>query len=313
MATEKNLAAVAVKKGELQLIVKSVPEPGPGEVLLSMRQVGICGSDVKFLYVGAIGPYVVRYPFLLGHECSGVVAKLGKGVTHLKVGDRVALEPGVVCGRCEDCKSGRYNLCPHITFLATPPDDGALARYHVLPDNVSFEEGACIEPLSVGLHSCRRANVTLGKKVLVCGAGPVGLCALVMAKALGASKLIITDLVESRLELAKKMGATHTLKIESSDPEAVAQQVREQLGAMPECAVECSGAQFSVHMAILVPLCEVVVREIEVRGSLRYMHTWPACIEMLRTGKVDIKPMITHYFTLEQAAEAFEFAKSGRG
>nr|KAG5708942.1 hypothetical protein BaRGS_009351 [Batillaria attramentaria] len=162
--------------------------------------------------------------------------------------------------------------------------------------------------------------------------GPVGLCALVMAKALGASKLIITDLVESRLELAKKMGATHTLKIESSDPEAVAQQVREQLGAMPECAVECSGAQFSVHMAILalkpgstvalvglgadltqVPLCEVVAREIEVRGSLRYMHTWPACIEMLRTGKVDIKPMITHYFTLEQAAEAFEFAKSGRG
>ncbi|KAK7106845.1 sorbitol dehydrogenase-like isoform X4 [Littorina saxatilis] len=305
-----------------------------------MRKIGICGSDVHYWVSGSIGPFVVKDPMLLGHECSGVVSKLGQGVTHLKVGDRVAIEPGVPCRRCELCKGGRYNLCPDVFFLATPPDSGALARYHVhaadfcykLPDNVSFEEGALIEPLSVGIHACRRANVSMGKKVLVCGSGPIGLSAVVSARAMGASEVIVTDISEERLALARKMGATKSLTIATKDPAEAAQQVRDILGAMPDCAVEASGANFSVHMAIRalkpgsafavvghgpneiqVPIVEAIAHEIDIRGSFRYMNTWPAAIEMLTSGAINVKPMISHYFTLEQTLDAFEMAKSGKG
>ncbi|KAK7106843.1 hypothetical protein V1264_014883 [Littorina saxatilis] len=375
---DTNLSAVLFKKGDMRLVERPVPEPGPGEVQLSMRKIGICGSDVHYWVSGSIGPFVVKDPMLLGHECSGVVSKLGQGVTHLKVGDRVAIEPGVPCRRCELCKGGRYNLCPDVFFLATPPDSGALARYHVhaadfcykLPDNVSFEEGALIEPLSVGIHACRRANVSMGKKVLVCGSGkcrranvsmgkkvlvcgsgkcrranvsmgkkvlvcgsgPIGLSAVVSARAMGASEVIVTDISEERLALARKMGATKSLTIATKDPAEAAQQVRDILGAMPDCAVEASGANFSVHMAIRalkpgsafavvghgpneiqVPIVEAIAHEIDIRGSFRYMNTWPAAIEMLTSGAINVKPMISHYFTLEQTLDAFEMAKSGKG
>ncbi|PVD29183.1 hypothetical protein C0Q70_11780 [Pomacea canaliculata] len=338
--TATNLSAVLFKKGDMRLVERPIPEPKAGEVLLSMRKIGICGSDVKYLYEGAIGSFIVREPMLLGHECSGVVVKLGEGVTNLKVGDRVAIEPGVPCRRCELCKGGRYNLCPDVFFLATPPDSGALARYHVhaadfcfkLPDNVSFEEGALIEPLSVGLHACARANVGLGKRVLVCGSGPIGLSAVLSAKAMGAAEIIVTDIDDGRLEFARKMGATKTLKVTSSDPIVVAQQVRDTLGGMPDCAVEASGAQFSVQMGIRalkpgsafavvghgpndieIPIVQAIAREIDVRGSFRYMNTWPTAVAMLASGKIDVKPMITHNFTLEETLKAFEMAKSGAG
>lgn len=337
---DTNLSAVLFKKGDLRLVERPVPEPGPGEVQLSMRKIGICGSDVHYWVSGAIGPFVVRDPMLLGHECSGVVTKLGEGVTNLTVGDRVAIEPGVPCRRCELCKGGRYNLCPDVFFLATPPDSGALARYHVhaadfcyrLPDNVSFEEGALVEPLSVGIHACRRAGVSMGKKVLVCGAGPIGLSAAVSAKAMGASEVIVTDVSEERLKLAARMGATKTLLVQSQDPAQVALAVRASLGGPPDCAVEASGAQFSVQMGVRalkpgsafavvghgpndvqVPIVEAIAHEIDIRGTFRYMNTWPTAIEMLATGAINVKPMITHYFPLEQTLQAFEMAKSGKG
>ncbi|KAJ8315827.1 hypothetical protein KUTeg_007977, partial [Tegillarca granosa] len=276
---------------------------------------------------------------LLGHEVSGVVSKVGPGVKHLKVGDRVAVDPHTTCRVCEFCKSGRYNLCPDVFFLATPPDSGALARYHVhaadfvfkLPDNVSFEEGACVEPLSVGLHGCRKAGVTLGSRVLITGSGPIGLCSMLCAKALGAAAVCVTD--SKRLQMAKSAGATHTLQI---PPEATAEElapkVAELMGGAPEHTIECSGAQFSVNLGVYAtkpggtfviighgpkdvsfPVVACVAKEITIKGSFRYLNTWPTVIEMISCGKIDVNPIISHHFTLEQTLQAFEMAKSGEG
>ncbi|XP_050393205.2 sorbitol dehydrogenase [Patella vulgata] len=338
--TDTNLSAILYKTGDLRLEDRPIPEPGRGEVQISMQKMGICGSDVKYWQKGAIGHFIVVAPMLLGHECAGIVSKLGEGVINLKVGDRVAIEPGVPCRQCEWCKSGRYNLCPDVFFLATPPDSGALARYHVhaadfcfkLPDNVSFEEGALIEPLSVGLHACQRAGVNLGSKVLVCGAGPIGLSAMLSAKAMGAASICMTDIDDRRLEFARSLGATKTVKVESTDPEEVSRQVKSALGGWADQAIECSGAQFSVELGIqstkpggafavvghgpdnvTIPITTAIAREVEIRGSFRYVNTWPAAIAMIASGKINIKPMITHRFTIEETLQAFETAKSGAG
>ncbi|ESO87240.1 hypothetical protein LOTGIDRAFT_205809 [Lottia gigantea] len=338
--TDTNLSAVLYKTQDLRLVDRPIPEPGQGEVQICMQKMGICGSDVKFWQKGAIGHFVVTGPMLLGHECSGVISKLGEGVTNLKVGDRVAIEPGIPCRKCEWCKSGRYNICPDVFFLATAPDSGALARYHVhaadfcfkLPDNVSFEEGALVEPLSVGLHACQRAGVSLGSKVLVCGAGPIGLSTMLSAKAMGAAVVCLTDIDEKRLEFAKEMGADVTVKIESKDVLEVVGKVKAALGGMPDQSVECSGAEFSVNLGIqatkpggafavvghgpdpvAIPITAAIAREIEIRGSFRYMNTWPTAIAMISSGKINIKPMISHRFKLEETLQAFETAKSGAG
>ncbi|KAK8374803.1 hypothetical protein O3P69_015526 [Scylla paramamosain] len=208
-----NLSAVLYAKNDLRMENRLIPEPGPNEVLLHMSCVGICGSDVSYLKRGAIGDFIVKAPMVLGHESSGVVAKCGSNVKNLKPGDRVAIEPGVPCRMCNFCKSGKYNLCPDVVFCATPPYDGSLCRYYKhaadfcfkLPDHVSLEEGAILEPLSVGVHACRRAGVTMGSNVLVLGAGPIGLVSLLTAKAMGASQICVTVSVRTVSQCVKKL------------------------------------------------------------------------------------------------------------
>merc|ERR1712062_311878 len=222
MAPHDNLTAILYKTDDIRLEQQDIVEPAPDQVLLKMDSVGICGSDVHYWTHGAIGDFIVKAPMVLGHEAAGVVAKLGSNVTNLKVGDRVAIEPGVPCGGCSYSKSGAYNLCINMKFCATPPVHGNLARYYAhsanfcfkLPDNVSLEEGALMEPLAVGVHACQRAGVALGKTVLICGAGPIGLVNLLTARAMGASEVIVTDISENRLEMAKKMGASGTFLVQ---------------------------------------------------------------------------------------------------
>ena len=204
-----NLTAVLHKTNDIRLEQTPIPSPGEDEVLLRMDSVGICGSDVHYWTHGAIGDFIVRAPMILGHEAAGIVEECGKNVKHLKPGDRVAIEPGVPCRRCDYCKEGRYNLCPDIQFCATPPVHGNLCRYYKqaadfcfkLPDHMSLEEGALMEPLAVGVHACQRAGVALGKTALVCGAGPIGLVNLLTAKAMGASEVVVTDISEERLKV----------------------------------------------------------------------------------------------------------------
>jgi len=339
--TDDNLSAVLHKKGDLRLENRPIPVPKDDEVLIRMSAVGICGSDVSYLVKGYIGDFVVNSPMVLGHESAGVVAKCGKNVKNLKIGDRVAIEPGVPCRYCDNCKSGKYNLCKDVIFCATPPVDGSLCRYYThasdfcykLPENVTLEEGALLEPLSVGVHACRRAGVTLGTTVLICGAGPIGLVSLLVAKAMGASNILITDMVENRLELAKTLGAHHTVKITPGVEVAdLVKEVETKMGVRPDVTIECSGAESSIKLAILgtksggcvllvglgpsevkVPIVDAATREVDIRGVFRYANCYPTALAMVASGVVDVKKLITHHFTIEETKEAFETSRTGAG
>jgi len=339
--TDDNLSAVLHKKGDLRLENRPIPVPKDDEVLIRMSAVGICGSDVSYLVKGYIGDFVVNSPMVLGHESAGVVAKCGKNVKNLKIGDRVAIEPGVPCRYCDNCKSGKYNLCKDVIFCATPPVDGSLCRYYThasdfcykLPENVTLEEGALLEPLSVGVHACRRAGVTLGTTVLICGAGPIGLVSLLVAKAMGASNILITDMVENRLELAKTLGAHHTVKITPGVEVAdLVKEVEAKMGVRPDVTIECSGAESSIKLAILgtksggcvllvglgpsevkVPIVDAATREVDIRGVFRYANCYPTALAMVASGVVDVKKLITHHFTIEETKEAFETSRTGAG
>ncbi|NWH74881.1 DHSO dehydrogenase, partial [Piaya cayana] len=257
-------------------------------------------------------------------------------------GDRVAIEPGVPREMDEFCKTGRYNLSPTIFFCATPPDDGNLCRYYKhsasycykLPDNVTFEEGALIEPLSVGIHACRRAGVTLGSKVFVSGSGTVAtlgswvLCLLQLL----ALFCVSPDLSSSRLQKAKEVGADFTIQVKNETPQEVASKVESLLGCKPEITVECTGVQACIQAGIYatrsggtlvlvglgsemvtVPIVNAAVREVDIRGIFRYCNTWPVAIALLASKRINVKPLVTHRFPLEKALDAFETTKRGEG
>ncbi|XP_038222008.1 sorbitol dehydrogenase-like [Zerene cesonia] len=338
---QDNLTAVLYKTKDLRLEQTPIPEIKDDEVLLRMDCVGICGSDVHYWQSGACGHFVLKDPMIMGHEASGVVAKIGKNVKNLQVGDRVAIEPGVPCRYCEFCKTGRYHLCPDIEFCATPPFHGNLARYYKhaadfcykLPDHVSMEEGALLEPLSVGIHACRRGGVTAGDVVLVLGAGPIGLVTMLAAKAMGASKILITDILESRLETAKQLGADHTILVSRDSNEAeLVKKVHELLGEHPNISIDASGAQSTVRLALLatksggvavlvgmgsseltLPLAGAVAREVDIRGIFRYVNEYPIALSLVASGKINVKPLVTHHFALEETLEAYEVARKGLG
>ena len=183
--------------GKMGYTERPIPVPADNEVLVKLEYVGICGSDMHYYEMGRIGDYVVEPPFVLGHEPGGVVVEVGKDVTHLKVGDRVALEPGKTCGKCKFCREGKYNLCPDVVFFATPPVDGVFQEYVAheadlcfkLPDNVSTLEGALIEPLSVGFHAAKQGGACAGQTAVVFGAGCIGLVSMMALKACGVSKV----------------------------------------------------------------------------------------------------------------------------
>jgi L-iditol 2-dehydrogenase len=191
-----NRAAVMVELGKIEIQERPQPKPGPRQALVQIEAVGMCGSDTAYYKVGKIGDYVVKGPIILGHEAAGQVVSVGVEVTNVASGDRVAIEPGTPCRDCEQCFAGRYHLCPDMEFLATPPYDGALLQYLVIdsrnlfliPDEMSYEEGALLEPLSVGLWACQRVNLRPGDDVFVTGAGPVGLTSALAARALGAGR-----------------------------------------------------------------------------------------------------------------------------
>jgi L-iditol 2-dehydrogenase len=335
---DENIALVLHKIDDLRLEPFPINEPKDGEVLIEMQSVGICGSDVHYWKRGCIGDFVVRAPMVVGHESSGKVIKVGPNVKNLQEGDRVTIEPGVPCRRCDHCKTGRYNLCADVIFLATPPVHGSLARYHThaadfcfkLPDHVTYEEGAFCEPLSVGVHACRRAGVTIGSNVLITGAGPIGLVSMLAAKAMGADSIIMIDISQSRLDFAKKLGANHVL-LADSDSQKTAEQVIATLGSMPNISIECSGAESSIQttfyatvsggVVVLVglgrplaslPIVNAAVREIDIRGVFRYANCYPAALSLIATGRIDVKPMITHRYNINESVQAFEMAESGQ-
>ena len=236
---KKMLQKSAVMRGTDNMVIKEIPVPEikDKEVLVSLEYVGICGSDVHYYHNGNCGAYKVdlSQDFMLGHECAGTVVEVGKDVENLKPGDRVALEPGITCGKCEFCKSGHYNLCPDVVFLATPPVQGCNEEFIAfpedmcfkLPDNVSTKEGALIEPLSVGFYAAEQGAVGTGDTVVILGSGCIGLVTLLACKAHGAGQIIVADLVQARLDKAMELGATAVI---NSGKEDALEKIKELTG-----------------------------------------------------------------------------------
>ncbi|TBL77842.1 NAD(P)-dependent alcohol dehydrogenase [Paenibacillus thalictri] len=330
----KMKAAVLVNLKQIEIQEMDIPAPAADEALIRVKAVGLCGSDVHYYEHGKIGPYVVEKPIILGHEAAGEIVALGSGVRHLNVGQRVTIEPGVTCGRCEHCKSGRYNLCPEVRFLATPPHDGAFCEYiairadflYPIPDHMSYERAALIEPFSVGLHAVRRGKLQPGETVVIMGMGPIGMLAIAAAKAAGAQRIIGVDMESFRLEKALLMGATHTVNLRDED--AVQAIERITGGRKADLAIETAGNGRAAQNALasvrrggrvvlvgLPPQNEtalsipyIVDNEIDMYGVFRYHNTYPTGVELLSGDSIDLEPIITDYMSLDETAAAFEKA-----
>jgi L-iditol 2-dehydrogenase len=320
---------VSVLRGvrDVALEERPVPTPGPGDVLVRVRSVGVCGSDVHYYEHGRIGPYVVDRPLVLGHEAGGEVVDVGPGVTSLRTGQRVSIEPGVPCRSCAQCLAGRYNLCPDVRFFATPPIDGAFCEYVVMPaafvypvpDTISDDAAGLLEPLSVGVWACRRAQVAPGSRVLVTGAGPIGLIAAQAARAYGATEVAVTDVNAHRLALAADLGLRAINVAETPLADA---------GFEADVLLECSGngratwdAVNTVARAgrvalvgmggdeVVLPLSYLQDRELTVTGAFRYANTWPIAIDLVASGRVDLDRMVTGHYGLEDVETALSAAR----
>ncbi|OMO85981.1 Alcohol dehydrogenase superfamily, zinc-type [Corchorus capsularis] len=341
---EKNLAAWLLGIKTLQILPYHLPPLGPHDVKVRIKALGICGSDVHHFKTMRCANFIVKKPMVIGHECAGIIEEVGSEVKSLAVGDRVALEPGISCQRCNLCREGRYNLCPEMKFFGSPPTNGSLANKVVhpanlcfkLPDNVSLEEGAMCEPLSVGVHACRRAGVGPETNVLIMGTGPIGLVTLLAARAFGAPRIVMVDVDDCRLSIAKSLGADEIVQV-STNIQDVGEEVMKIQNAMGsgsliDVSFDCVGFNKTMATALsataaggkvcliglaqsemTIPLTPAAAREVDVIGIFRYRNTWPLCIEFLRTGKIDVKPLITHRFGFSQKDIEAAFQTSAGG
>lgn len=324
--------AVMLGIGKMGFEERDIPQPKDDEVLVKLEYVGICGSDLHYYESGAIGDYVVKPPFVLGHEPGGTVVEVGKNVTHLKVGDRVALEPGKTCGHCEFCKTGRYNLCPDVVFFATPPVDGVFQEYVAheaglcfkLPDNVSTMEGALIEPLAVGFHAARQGGAQAGQVAVVTGAGCIGLVSMMALKAMGVSKVYSVDVMDKRLDKALELGADGV--INGSREDAV-KKVMELTGGMGcDLVIETAGTEITTRQAvqmtkkgativlvgysktgeIKMPISLALDKELTFKTVFRYRHIYPMAIDAVASGRVNLKGIVTNEFALDDIQKAMD-------
>lgn len=321
------------KPYDLQFHDEPVPDFGPDEVLIKVGSVGICASDVHYYREGRIGDQVVEKPIVLGHEFSGVVAAVGNGVSTLQEGARVAVEPSRPCRKCELCREGLTNICPNVQFFGTPPVDGALREYLAWPaelciqvsHTVSLDEAAMIEPLAVGLYAVDLAEMAGGETVAVLGAGAIGLSVLQAARIVGAARIIVSDPIKERRDLALKLGADIAVDPTRADSTA---EIVSQTGMGVEVAFECAGMPDAVAQTaeIVRPKGRVVIvgipeedaytfrasacrrKELSIQMVRRSRNTAERGVEMLERGLVDVRSYVTHHFPLERAGEAIELA-----
>lgn len=317
-------ASVLVRAGELTIETRPVPTPAPDQVIVRVNAVGICGSDVHYFHEGRIGDFVVEEPLVLGHEAGGTIVAVGADIDDSRLGERVSIEPQRPCRLCEFCRSGRYNLCPRIEFYATPPIDGAFAEYvaiqgdfaYAVPNSVSDDAAALMEPLSVAIAAVQKAGVRPGSRVLITGAGPIGIVTAQTARAFGATEIVISDPMAERREVALRFGAT-----EAVDPAAG------PLGSGFDSFVDASGSPVAVKqgiaalksggVAVLVgmgadeialPVSTIQNRELIITGIFRYANTWPTAVELVASGAVDLDALVTGTFGLAEVREALDSA-----
>ena len=327
-------ALVLEKIHELSLRDFPVDEAlGPHDVRIDLRTVGICGSDVHYYTHGAIGQFIVREPMILGHEASGVITEVGAAVTHLKVGDRVCMEPGIPDPNSKATLQGMYKLDPAVRFWATPPVHGVLRPSVVhpaaftfkLPDNVSFAEGAMVEPLAVGMQAATKARIKPGDLAIVMGAGPIGMVTALAALAGGCSQVIMTDAQQPKLDLAATLGPILPVNVAKENLKEVVDRLTDGWGA--NLVFECSGNE-KAAAGVFAPLCPggavvyvgiplqpiaydvaaAMVKEARVEHVFRYAHVYPRAIALMGSGKLDVKPLITDTFRFHESVRAFDFA-----
>lgn len=328
----KMKVAIMTDVAKVELTERDIPVPKADEVLVKVEHVGVCGSDLHYYEAGGIGANIVKPPFVLGHEAGGTVVEVGENVTHLKVGDKVALEPGKTCGKCEFCKTGRYNLCPDVIFFATPPIDGVFQEYVAheadlcfkIPDNMDTIEAALIEPLAVGFHAARQGEAQAGMTAVVTGAGCIGLVSMMALKAMGVSRIIAVDVMPKRLDKALELAATDV--INGKEKDTVEEVLRLTNGMGADLVIETAGTEITTRQAIhfakkgstivlvgysasgemTLPMSLALDKELTFKTVFRYRHIYPMAIEAVASGCVNLKGIVTNIFPLDDIQNAMD-------
>lgn len=330
-----NKTAYLVAGRTFEIKDSEMPVFGPDDLLIEIKHVGICGSDLHFYRdLTENGKSNFNYPVVLGHECAGVVAGVGKKVYGFNIGDRVAVEPGVPCMKCEYCMNGRYNLCINMNFMACPPWE--LAAFHKyishpammcvkLPENMSTLEGALVEPLAVGMHAAIRGGVKPGLTILILGSGCIGLTTLLCCKALGAGTVYIADVFDKRLNKAKELGAKDTINSNKTELVAKIMELSGNIGV--DIVFEAAGNPVTaeltqkvvkrggkivivgnVHSDVSFNLLKIGTREIDIVGIFRYCNNYPMLVNAISSGIIDVKPICTDIYPFDKIQTGFDDA-----
>ena len=322
----RNRCAYLDRNHKINIISEDMPEIGADQVLVNIVANGICGSDVHFYREGRLGNYVVEEPYIPGHECSGIICGVGGEAAGWKEGDRVVIEPGIPCGRCEMCRTGRYNQCRSVVFLSEPGTNGTFCDYvavrydavYKIPDHLEMDIAALAEPAAVAVHAVNRCGGVAGKTGVILGAGPIGLLTIQAFKAAGGAKVIAADINEKRLQLAGRLGADEVIDLSRSDANL------ENLG---ECVIETAGSPKTTEQLYRIAKSAGVVvqvgwpkgnivpmdiacfieKELDYRAVNRYANAFPTALAWLADGRINGKMMITHRFDFEETEEAFRF------
>lgn len=325
---------VLIGKEKLEWVERDIPQPGKGELQIKLEYVGVCGSDLHFYKEGRLANWELDGPLALGHEPGGVVTAIGEGVEGFEIGDKVALEPGVPCGQCEDCRKGHYNLCRYVKFMAIPREkDGVFSEYCVhnasmcykLPENVDTMEGGLMEPLSVGLHATELSNAKIGETAIVLGSGCIGLCTVMALKARGVSEIYVTDVVDKRLEKALEVGATQVF---NSKREDIVKFAKTLPGGGADHVYECAGNRITTLQTCKLikragkvtlvgvspePILEIDIATLNamegtVYSVYRYRNLYPTAIAAVSSGVIPLKKIVSHVFNFEDCIEAIEYS-----
>jgi L-iditol 2-dehydrogenase len=327
--------------GIRQMEMKEVPTPAirnDTDVLIKMKTLGVCGSDIHYYVSGKIGSQVVQYPFTVGHEGAGVVESIGDGVTRVKPGDRIAIEPAMPCGECDQCQVGRSHTCRNLRFLGCPGQaEGALSEYLVMPEtscfkipgNMTYDEAAISEPLAIGLYAVRQSIPMKGAKVGILGFGPIGMSVLLPALAMGAKEVYVTDKIDKRLQIAERNGARLTANPERED---VVAKITEKVPELLDVVFECCGQQDAIDNAVdlLKPGGKLMIigipefdswslpvdksrhKELCVQNVRRQNEAVQPALDMMAAGEISVSEMATHRFRFEDSGEAFDLVAGYR-
>ena len=330
----KMKVCVLTGKQQLEWVEREIPQPAAGELQIRLEYVGVCGSDLHFYQEGRLANWELDGPLALGHEPGGIVTAVGEGVQGFEIGDKVALEPAVPCGKCKDCREGHYNLCRNVKMLAIPGErDGVNAEYCVhdasmcykLPDQMSTLEGALLEPLAVGFHATELADARIGESAIILGSGCIGLCTLMCLKARGVSEIYVADVMDKRLEKAMELGAT---RVFNSTKENIEEFARTLPGGGADQVFECAGNRVTTLQTCrlirragkvtLVGVSPEPVLELDIatlnamEGTVysvyRYRNLYPKAIQAVASGLIPLVKIVSHTFDFKDCIHAIEYS-----